>query len=172
MSFLELAKTRYSVRSFTDEPVKPEDLAKILEAGKVAPTAKNQQPQKIYVLQSEDALEKINETSHCIYGAKTVLMVCKDTTREWDNPLEEGHKSGDQDIAIVATHMMMEAWELGVGSCWVCYFVPQKCKDLFNLPENEEPVMLLPMGYPSENAAPREETHSVYREDDDMVTYI
>lgn len=88
----------------------------ILEAANVAPTGCNYQPQRIYVVKSEEALAKINEASKCIFGAKTVLIFAYDKGEDWKNRLEEGVHSGVQDVSIVATHAMMEAWECGVGS--------------------------------------------------------
>ena len=75
MNFMDLAKARFSTRKFTDQPVEDEKLAKILEAGNVAPTAKNQQPQKIYVIRSQEKLDQLNDLTHCIYGAKTDAAV-------------------------------------------------------------------------------------------------
>ncbi|MBR1810624.1 MAG: nitroreductase family protein [Clostridia bacterium] len=156
MDFLTLATARYSVRKFSDQPVETEKLNKILEAGKIAPTAKNNQPQKIYVLQSADALEKVNGLTKCIYGAKTVLLCAYDKNQVWSNPLETVETAGEVDVSIVATHMMLQAQELGIGSCWVGLFPPQKTREVFGLPENEVPVLLLPLGYPADGAAPSE----------------
>ena len=117
MTFLELAKKRFSVRKFTDQPVEKEKLDKVLEAGNIAPTAKNLQPQRIYVLQSEEALKKAYALTPCCYGAKTVLLFTYDIDEEWTNPLEDMIHSGDQDVSIVATHIMLEAEEYeGSGS--------------------------------------------------------
>lgn len=74
MSFLELAKERYSVRKFQDREIAQSDMDKILEAANVAPTGCNYQPQRIYVVKSEENLAKLNELCKCIFGAKTVLM--------------------------------------------------------------------------------------------------
>ena len=154
MSFMELAKERFSVKKFTDQPVEKEKLDQILEAGNVAPTAANKQPQRIYVIQSEEGLKKINELSACIYGAKTVLMFAYDSAEEWKNPLQEGIHAGDQDVSIVATHMMLEAWDLGVGSCWVNFFANDDVAKAFGLPETEKVVLLMPLGYAPEGTKP------------------
>jgi len=171
MSFLELAKARFSTRKFTNQAVEDEKLAKILEAAKVAPTAKNLQPQKIYVIQSKEGLDKLNELTRCIYGATTVLMVAYDDQMDWQNPLEEGVHSGEIDAAIVATHMMMEAQEQGLGSCWVGWFPPAETAKVFALPPNIHPVMLLPIGYPAEDCHPAK-LHNQYREDAEMVRML
>ncbi|MBO6262774.1 MAG: nitroreductase family protein [Clostridia bacterium] len=170
-SFLELAKERFSVRKFTGKPIEKEKLDKILEAGNVAPTAVNYQPQKIYVLQSDEALEKINSLCKCIYGAKTVLMIAYDSNADWKNPKQGGIHSGEQDVSIVATHIMLEAWELGIGSCWVNLFANDELSRAFDLPDNEKVVLLMPLGYADENAKPIEKWHFGYKAISDTVTY-
>ena len=172
MEFMELAKARYSVRKFTDAPIEKEKLDKILEAGRVAPTAANLQPQRIYVLQSEDALTKINAVCRCIYGAKTVLLFAYDETADWKNPKQEGVHSGQQDVSIVATHMMLEAWEQGVASCWVNAFSNEELERAFDLPEHERVVLLMPLGYAAEGAKPMEKWHYGYKPMDVLVAYL
>ena len=171
MDFMNLAKERFSVRKFTDKPVEQEKLDVILEAGRVAPTAHNNQPQKIYVLQSEEALAKINSLCRCIFGAKTVLMITNDKNLEWQNPLEEGVYAGVEDVSIVATHMMLAAWEQGIGSCWVNYFAPTEIAKAFNLPANEQLVLLMPLGYAAEDEKPAP-LHEASRDIKDMVQYL
>ena len=171
MDFMNLAKERFSVRKFTDKPVEQEKLDVILEAGRVAPTAHNNQPQKVYVLQSEEALAKINSLCRCIFGAKTVLMITNDKNLEWQNPLEEGVYAGVEDVSIVATHMMLAAWEQGIGSCWVNYFAPTEIAKAFNLPANEQLVLLMPLGYAAEDEKPAP-LHEASRDIKDMVQYL
>ena len=146
-NFMELAKNRFSVRTFTDQAVEEDKLEKILEAGRIAPTAANLQPQRIYVLESKEAVAKMSSLSRCVYGAKTVLLFTYDSSEDWKNPLEDGIHSGEQDVSIVATHMMLEAWELGVASCWVNVFPNTETARAFGLPENEMPVLIMPIGY-------------------------
>ena len=117
MDFLELAKGRYSVRSFLDKKVEAEKIAKILFAANVAPTACNNQPQKIYILQSEEALSKLSSVCKYTFGAKTIFLLCYDENLAWQNPLTKGYNSGETDVSIVCTHMMLEAHNLGLGSC-------------------------------------------------------
>lgn len=154
MNFMELIKNRYSVRAFANRPIEDEKLQTILEAGRIAPTAKNNQPQQIYVVKSDAGLEKIDKATQCRYGAPVVLIVAFDKNKQWQNPLEEGITSGQQDASIVATHMMLAATELKIGSVWVDMFSPTTVKQLFNLPENIVPVLLMPLGYAHENAKP------------------
>ncbi len=154
MDFSELAKERYSVRKFDPKPVEEAKLAEVLEAGNLAPTAKNQQPQRIYVIKSEENLEKIRSITSSHYGAPVVLLFVYDKNQEWNNPLEPGVHSGVQDVSIVATHIMLKAAELGLGTVWVNMFPPTETKRVMELPENEIPVLLMPLGYPAPDASP------------------
>lgn len=172
MNFLELAKSRYSVRKFSEQPIEQEKLNLILEAGNVAPTGCNYQPQRIYVVQSAEKIAKLNELSKCIFGAKTVLLFTYNTDEDWQNPLESGIRSGVEDVSIVATHVMMEAWELGIGTCWVNYFANSRLEQELGLPANERAVLLMPIGYPAADSVPLEKMHAVYKNIDETVRYI
>ena len=107
MDFLELCKERYSVRSFSDRTVPAELMEKVLEAGRLAPTAKNQQSQRIYLLESAEALEKLRAIHRC-YDAPAVMIVCGDTVAACCPPLVS-HNLAEMDASIVATHMMLAA---------------------------------------------------------------
>ena len=168
--FLALASERYSVRSYTDEPVREEDLHRILQAGCLAPTACNLQPQRVFVLQSKDALEKLRRCTRCHFHCHTALLVCQDRTACWVRKYD-GKPSGDIDAAIVTTHMMLEAASLGVGCCWVMHFNTAAVREEFALPDNLEPVAILTMGYPAEDAAPYP-GHSQRRPMEELVTAL
>ena len=171
MRFLELAKKRFSVRTFADKPVEQEKLDLILEAGHVAPTACNFQPQRIYVAQSVEAREKLASVCRFTFGAPVILVIGYDNTRDWKNKLMPGYESGETDAAIVCTHMMLEAEELGLGACWVGYFDAAKIAQVLELPENITVSALLPMGYPAEGAKPLP-LHSQFRDPSEIVEYI
>lgn len=163
MDFMELAAARYSVRSYSDRPVEQEKIDRILKAAQLAPTAVNFQPQRIYVLKSEEAMAKINRLCRCIYGAPMVFLVCSDERRTWKSPTEPGYSSGEMDCSIVCTHMMLEAWEQGLGSVWVRLFDVKAVAKAFDLPPYMRPVCLLPVGYASEDCVPYAPWHDVYR---------
>jgi nitroreductase len=171
MSFFDLIVSRYSVRSFSDKQVEDEKLQQILRAALVAPTANNRQPQKIYVLNSEKAIKKINGLCKSIFGAKTVLLITADENVEWKNPFTGEYHTGEIDASIVATHMMLQAWDLGIGSCWIGYFDPNLVKMTFDIPANEKLVAIMPIGYPSEDCKPSQ-FHSTYKPLEDMVKYL
>jgi len=170
MTFMELARARYSVRSFDSRPVEPEKLDAILEAGRVAPTAVNAQPQKIFVAQSPAALAAL-ETCRHNFGAPVVLVLGYDRALDWKNPKMPGVHSGETDVAIVCTHMMLEAWEQGLGSCWVGSFNAEQVAAALNLPDTVCITALLPIGYASADAAPSDR-HEQYRPTDELVTFL
>lgn len=169
MGFLELAADRYSVRSFSDRPIEPEKMEKILKAGQFAPTAVNYQPQKIYILKSQQAIQNIRTICQSAYDAPVVLLICVDETLVWKHPKERGYTTGEMDASIVCTHMMLEAWELGIGSVWVRAFDSRQVAKAFDLPRHIKPICLLPIGYPSAESAPYAPWHNAYRTIEDMV---
>ena len=151
MDFLEIAKKRYSVRSYSDRKVEGEKSDKILQAAHIAPTAANLQPVHLIVVQKKDGLEKIGKGAN-IYGAPLAIIVCADHNKAWVRPFDK-KKTSDIDASILTDHMMMEATELGLGSVWVCYFKPDVIRKEFSLPDNLEPINILAIGYPNEAAA-------------------
>ena len=171
MTFKELMDKRFTVRKFTDKVVEKEKLDMVLEAGRIAPTAKNQQPHKIYVLQSEEALAKLAQLTPCGYGAKNVLVFTYDTQEEWQNPLEEGIHSGVEDVSIAATYAMLQAAELGLSTCWVNYFANSQLEKAFNLPETERVVLIMPVGYAPEGTEPFP-AHTEKKNIDEIVRYL
>jgi len=157
MDFLELAKNRYSERFFDPRPVEQEKLDRILEAGRVAPTACNYQPQRFYIIRSKEAMDKLKRVTRFHYNAPLFILVCYDEDVVWCAAGDRHfpmYNSGDQDSTIAATSMMFEAEEQGVHTIWVRGFDAQSVIDVFELPENIAPVMLLGLGYPNEKAAP------------------
>ncbi len=145
MSFLELAKKRYSARSYQSNPVEPEKIEEVLQAGRVAPTACNNQPQKILVVQTPEGLAKIAK-GYKAFGAPAALIVCADHRESWHRSYD-GKDSADIDAAIVTSHMMLCATELGLDSVWICAFNPAVIREEFNIPAYVEPANILLLGY-------------------------
>ena len=177
MNFLQLAKEqRYSVRKFKYQAVEQEKLDYILEAGRVAPTACNYQPQRILVIENEVAHEKLKQCTSWYFGAPVVLMVCYDKTTCWKNKTN-GIIGGEVDASIVTTHMMLAAAELGLGATWVGAFNHQKARELFSIPDYLVPVALLPIGYPADGIEPHpwhfrrfDREHTVFYNSFDGIT--
>ncbi len=170
MEFLSMAKSRYSVRKYKDQPVEPEKLQKILEAGRVAPTATNAQPQRVYVIQSPEALEKAKEAAR-FYDAPVLLMVCADKDNAWVRKYD-GMNSFQIDASIVTDHMMLQATELGLGSLWICWFKEEVLREAFNLPENIVPVNLLAIGYADCEPASPDRHAQLRKPADETIFYL
>lgn len=154
MEFKEVVKNRYSCKKFdTGRQLTDAQLQAILEAGRLAPTAKNLQEQHIYVAQSADALARIDEATPCRYGAPTVLVVAFNKKNVYTYP-DGKRESGIEDAAIVATHLMLAAADEGVDSCWLnCVHIDQ-LHDALGLPEDEDILMLLDLGFAAADAKP------------------
>ena len=153
MEFKEVIRSRFSCRKFSDRQIESEKLDAILEAGRLAPTAKNLQEQRIYVAQSTEALAKIDCATRCRYGAPSVLVVAFDKNNVFTYPGEK-RDSGVEDATIVATHMLLAAADEGVNSCWINAFNPEKMAEALGLPENEEVLRALDLGYAAEGVKP------------------
>ena len=146
MKFLELAEKRYSVRRMGTEKVKQEDLDKILEAARLAPTAKNKQRQRLLVVNTEEGIEKIKECTECDFGASTIIIISYEKDDEI-NESQESKEYGLIDTGIVVTHMCLEATNIGLGTTIVGLFDKEKIRKEFNIPRIYEPTLLLPIGY-------------------------
>lgn len=166
MEFDQLIQERYSVRSFSHKQVEQQKIDKILKAAQLAPTAVNYQPQMIYVLQSEEARKKAGRVT---YDAPLVFLVCYNKDQVWWSPVEKGYNTGEQDAAIVTTHMMLEAQNLGLGSVWIRGFDANQLAKAFELPENIVPVCMLSVGYAADHAEPYEPWHNVYKDISDFT---
>lgn len=152
-AFLPIAKARFSIRRFEQRPVAQEQINRILEAAQAAPTAKNLQGWKVLVLTQSESLEQLKDCTPCHYHAPLAFVVCANHdvhyTREYDQASSEVI-----DASIAATHMMLEAWDQGIGSTWVMNFKPKAIQETYNIPDNLEPVALLVCGYPIPGTKP------------------
>ncbi len=145
MDFLKLAKKRYACRKYLSRQVEPEKLELILEAGRVAPTGANRQPQRLVVVQSKEGMERLARCTRD-FGAPTAVIVCADTSEAWTRKYD-GKNISDIDASIVTDHMMLAAASLGLDTLWICMFKPEAVREEFALPANVEPVNILLIGY-------------------------
>lgn len=170
MEFTDVIEKRYSCKNYSARKVEDEKLTAILNAGRVAPTAKNFQEQRIYVVRSEEGLAKIDAATPCRYGAPVCLVVAYDRSNMFTYPGGK-HTSGAEDAAIVATHMLLAAANAGVDSCWINFFDPEKLAAELGLPENEEVLMLMDLGYAAEGAGPLA-NHGLRKPLEETVSYL
>ena len=150
MDFLNLIENRYSCRNFLKKEIEKEKINKILDCGRIAPTACNMQPQRILVLNKKDSLEKLNSAAN-IYNAPLALVICGDKNNVWIRPFDKKNTL-DIDASIVTTYMMAEAFSLGINSVWICFFDPKQVKNVLNIPDELEVISILALGYSNEKA--------------------
>ena len=170
MDFTTLTLKRYSVRKFKNEAVTEAQMEAILEVARSAPTACNKQPQRIFVVFSKDGREKIKRSTECHFNAPMFFIICYDHTESWKRAFD-GQDYGMVDSAIVMTQMMLKIHELGLGSCFVAWFDPQKLRNELKLPPELIPVGILPCGVPADDSAPLE-MHSDKKTLQEITTFI
>lgn len=151
--FLSLAQARWSCRSFSDEPISREELLPLLEAAAAAPTGHNYQPFHLWAITSDEAVSVVRTLSRCHFGAPAFVLVGADSSHAWTRPYD-GFNVGVTDASIVATHLMLAAWDQGLGTCWVAHFNAPAFKEAFPEMRPYELVALFPVGHPAKDAAP------------------
>ena len=172
MTFSELVKSRYSCRKFSDKPVEEDKLTAILNAGLSAPTAKNIQPVKIWVIKSPEALEKIKSSTPFpwLKNVQIVLAVGGTEDGAFVRP-SDNRNFADVDATIVATHIVLAVEAEGLGTTWVGYFDEPKVKELFPEMKDYDLVALFPIGYPAEDAMPADR-HYLRKSMTEMVSVL
>ena len=149
MNFTQLIEERFSVRKYKDKKIDRELILKILEAGRMAPSAVNFQPWHFIVIEEKKVLEEIQTaySRNWIKEAPVIIVVCADHELSWKRRAD-GKDFADVDVAIAVDHMTLQATNLGLGTCWVCNFDVNKCIHVLGLPSQIEPLVMLPLGYP------------------------
>lgn len=147
MNFLDLVKQRYSCRSYQEKAVEQEKLDYIMECVRLAPSAVNKQPWKFRLVTDETSKANLKTCyGRDWFGTAPMYIICSILhDEEWVRA--DGKPHGNIDIAIAVEHLCLAATELGLATCWVCNFDAEKCKQLFTFAENEEPAVLIPIGY-------------------------
>lgn len=162
MDVLNRLKNRYSCRQFTKEKLEDETLNRLLEAAKLAPSAKNLQPTRVYVIDSEGSLEKIKKSRKGWFDEPCVLLLSYDKSESWRRNFDD-YDSGTIDAAIVLTQLCLLAPTLGLETCIILAFDPQVVREEFMLSENEEIVCQISLGYPAAEAKPAPK-HSIRKD--------
>lgn len=169
MDFEKLIQQRFSIRKFENRHLEKEIIDKIIWAGHIAPTGCNNQPQRILVLNTDESVTKLKKCTKCHFDAPCAILICYNKNESWERKYD-GALSAPVDASIVATHMMLEAHNIGVGCCWVMHFDPFALKSEYNIPDEIEPAALLVMGYPHKDAKPLD-MHSQFRPLDEVTYY-
>jgi nitroreductase len=156
MEYSELIAKRYSVRAYRSDPVEDEKLQAVLEAARLAPTAANRQPIQLVVMHTagrEDEIGKINRQPWFVQ-APLVIGVCAISSQAW---VRESDRFNARliDAAIVADHLILAAANLGLGTCWIAAFNVEAARSVLQLPDEAEPVIFTPLGYPADQPGPK-----------------
>lgn len=168
MRFIELARKRCSIRGFKSDPIPEDQLAEILQAGALAPTAKNLQPFHFVVIRDSDQLDGLAEAYPAPFfrEAPVVIAICAEPEAAWIRERYDQKNYCEVDAAIAIDHMTLAAADLGLGTCWIGAFDPVKARAVLELPEDVELIALLPVGIP--NVEGREK---VRKSLDELVRY-
>ena len=150
MNFLELTKSRYSCRNYLLTRIEQEKLDYIMECVRLAPSACNKQPWSFRIITKEEDRKKLCRCYNRDRFATAPVMIIASILHDEEWIRGDGKHHGNIDIAIAVEHLCLAATEQGLGTCWVCNFDAELCKGLFGLSENEEPAVLIPLGYPAD----------------------
>jgi len=150
MDLLKLISKRRSVREYTTDEIEQDKIDYIMECARLAPSAVNLQPWKFIIVKSAEKKALLHQCYHrdWFLHAPLYIIALGDTAQSWKRRADE-KDHGEIDVTIAVEHIALAAVEKGLGSCWVCNFKVDLCKELFNLPENLVPVAILPIGYPA-----------------------
>ena len=155
MNFLELVNNRYSCRAYKSLNVEKEKLDYILECVRMAPSAVNKQPWKFHIISNEEDILKIRQCYHRDWFKTAPMYIIASILHDQEWVRSDGKHHGDIDIAIAVEHLCLAATEQRLATCWVCNFKADICKELFTLPENEEPAVIIPLGYAADEMKPK-----------------
>ncbi|MCR4852319.1 MAG: nitroreductase family protein [Prevotella sp.] len=155
MNFLEIVNKRFSCRSFAEKEVEKEKLDYVMECVRLAPSAVNKQPWTFRVIQSEEGKALMHRYYHREWFNSVPLYIVASVHHDEEWVRADGKHHGDIDVAIAVEHLCLAAAEIGLGTCWVCNFDAAMCKDELNMPDEEEPVVLIPVGYPACEVSPK-----------------
>jgi nitroreductase len=155
MNFLELVKNRYSCRAYKSLEVEKEKLDYILECVRFAPSAVNKQPWRFHIVSKAEDKERLQLCYNRDWFKTAPMYVIASVLHDEEWVRADGKHHGDIDIAIAVEHLCLAATEQGLATCWVCNFDAMLCKQLFGLPENEEPAVVIPLGYAADDIKPK-----------------
>lgn len=156
MDFDDVIRKRYSVRSYRLDPVEDEKLHKILEAGRMAPTAANLQPFQIIAIHTAGRQEELKQIYRREWFVQPPLVLCVCGIRSQAWVRRDGISYLQVDAAIVMDHMILEATNLGLGTCWIAAFDAQAARRILDLPSDIEPLLFTPLGYAADREVDKE----------------
>lgn len=162
MNFLDLVKQRYSCRSYQTKGVEQEKIDYVMECVRFAPSAVNKQPWRFHVITKDDDRKKLQQCYNREWFTTAPMYIIASVLHDEEWVRSDGKHHGDIDIAIAVEHLCLAATEQGLATCWVCNFDADLCRQQFSLAANEEPAVLIPLGYAAD--APKEKTRKTTEE--------
>ena len=157
MAVIEAIRKRYSCRAYHTMPVEQEKLDSILEAASLAPSAKNLQDWRFVVVTDKEKKRRLAEAASdqmFIADAGAIIAACSNS----DYVMRCGQPIGPIDVAIALEHICLQAAELGLATCWIGSFYPEKVRAVLGIPDNIAVIELMALGYPAdEPKQPRRE---------------
>jgi len=150
MTVLEAIRKRYSCRAYQEKSIEPEKLDVILEAARLAPSAKNTQDWRFVVVTGKETKRQVAETTNrpqVFQKAGAIIAACSNS----DYIMQCGQAIGPIDVAIALEHICLQATELGLGTCWIGSFDPKKVRRILGIPDDIVIVELMAVGYPADN---------------------
>lgn len=150
MNVMDVIKTRRSIRKYSSKLIEKEKIEKILEAGRLSPSAANRQPWHFLVITAKELKTRLSEaySSEWFVSAPVILIVCADPNAAWCR--SDGEDYWKVDAAIAMQSMILEAWEGGLGTCWIAAFKEDPVKQILEIPPHIRVVAMTPLGYPDE----------------------
>ena len=152
MGFLELAKRRYSVRAYKPHPVENEKLQQVLEAARLAPTACNLQPFQFIVIHTKGRETELRRIYGASWFVQAPIIICACGVSEQTWVRRDGKSYCEVDVSIATDHLILAATDLGLGTCWIAAFNADAAREILGLPDNVEPIVFTPLGYPADQA--------------------
>ena len=148
MDFYETINLRQSVRAYKKDLVEDDKLGRILDAARLAPTAANRQPFSLIVVKNEQVKHKLKDaySQKWFFTAPVIICACALPDVAWKR--SDGKAYVDVDVAIAMDHLILAAASEGLGTCWIAAFKPDVVKNVLSIPDNLEPLILTPLGYP------------------------
>jgi len=155
MEFTDLIQERYSVRAYRPDPVEEHKLQKVLEAARLAPTAANRQPFQLIVIHMADRREELGKMYDREWFTQAPIVICACGLPEKGWVSKEGINYTYVDVAIVMDHLILAAADLGLGTCWMAAFDREEARRVLGLPDDVEPIIMTPLGYPGDQPKPK-----------------
>ena len=155
MEFQELIENRYSVRSYQDKVVEDDKVRRVLEAARIAPTAANKQPFSLIVVETRGREEDLKSIYNADWFSEAPLVICACAIPSKGWTRRDGRCYVEVDVAIAMDHLILAAANLGLGTCWIAAFDSQAARKILKLPEEVEPLLFTPLGYPADEPQPK-----------------